>query len=93
VPRYSVAHIYEQGQDMLIFPLDREVHHWTSEQQNELLAELEWRANDAGLAGSAVIVWEYGNRFYYLGPRLWSSFLGSIDMRWVRRNLNREISW
>lgn len=60
MPRYKVAHIREQGQNMLIFPLDSSVHHKTSNEKNEILFELEARAHAAGLAGSAVIIWEYG---------------------------------
>ena len=91
--RFKLAHLREQGQDMLIFPLDPNVHHKTNAEKEEILDELEWRAHAAGLAGHAVIVWEYGRRFYFLGPQLWQGFLRSLNMRLVLANVNREISW
>ena len=92
MPKFRVAHLREQGQNMLIFPLESGVHHRTDQEKSEILNELEMRANAAGLAGSAVIVWEYGRSFNFMGPRAWHPFLRSISMSFVQRNVNREVS-
>ena len=33
VPRFKVAHLREQGQDMLLFPLDSSVHHKSNDEK------------------------------------------------------------
>jgi hypothetical protein len=93
MPSLKAAHIREQGQDMIIFPLDHVFGLKASSEQSEALAELEFRAHAAGLAGQAVAVWESGSRMHFLGPRPWHTFLQSINMRWVWANVNKEISW
>ncbi|APR51913.1 hypothetical protein CA223_07275 [Sphingomonas koreensis] len=93
MPSFDVAHIREQGQDMLLFPLDHSFEHKTSTEQNALVNELQLRANRAGLAGKAVGVWQCGRQTRFLGPVPWHGFLQSIDMRFVLSNVNRELSW
>ena len=93
MPSFKVAHLREQGQDMLIFPLDSGIHQKTDSEKAEILDELEMRAHAAGLAGSAVIVWDHGRSFNFMGPQPWHPFLRSINMRVVMANLNKEISW
>ena len=93
MPHFKVAHIREQGQDMLIFPLDGGFHHKANDVQADILDELESRAHGAGLAGGGVAVWESGGRMHFLGPSPWHPFLRSVTMQWVMMNVNREISW
>jgi hypothetical protein len=93
MPSFNVAHLREQGQDMLLFPLDSGFGRKTSSDQRSILGELEVRAHHAGLAGRAAAVWESGGRTYTLGPPNWAGFLRSLSMRAVLANVNREISW
>jgi len=89
---YDVAHINEQGQNMIIIPVDSSVGSKTQNQQNELSNSLQIFANDAGLAGSICLVWTSGNRFNFLAPNQWHSFFKSIDMRFVRTNINKKLT-
>ena len=89
----KVAHLREQGQDMLLFPLSDLFGSKSGSEQNSILAELERRAHRAGLAGKAAAFWETGGRTYFRGPRPWFSFLQSISFATVWANVNREISW
>lgn len=93
MPSFDVAHVYEQGQNMLLFPLDRKVGFKTLDQQRAILHELEDRAHGAGLAGQAAIFWEGNGRTHFLGPKAWRNFLGSIGMSDVLASVNRSISW
>ena len=93
MPSFNVAHIREQGQDMLLFPLDDSFDYKSSTEQNSTVAQLQMRARSAGLAGRAVAVWERGSETRFLGPPQWRGFLQSIDMGFVLANVNREISW
>ena len=93
MPRLKIAHVLEQGQNMIIFPLDSSFGSKSGSDQSKILAELEIRAHGAGLAGQSVAVWESGNRMHFLGPRPWHTFLQSISMQWVWVNVNKEIPW
>jgi hypothetical protein len=94
MPQFNVAHLREQGQDMLLFALEGSSFHNKSEsQQSEILAELQLRANRAGLAGQAAIFWDYGSSGYFRGPRPWHPFLRSVSTSWVVSQANRTISW
>lgn len=94
MPSLKVAHIHEQGQNMIIFPLDHRFAALSQGEKDSELQILEIRANNAGLAGHAVAVWDAGSgRMGFIGPRQWHDFLQSIGLRWVLANLNKEISW
>jgi hypothetical protein len=94
MPTYKVAHIREQGQDMIIFPLDAAVGRMTSSEQNAELGRLGFRANAAGLRGAAVAVWDAGGgRMGFVGPPQWHPYLRSISLQFVWANVNQEISW
>ncbi len=93
MPRFKVAHIREQGNDMIIFPLESSFGRKGSDEQNSILAELEARAHAAGLDGRAVAVWDSGGRMAFLAPHQWQGFFRSINLRFVLANVNREISW
>jgi len=89
---YEVAHINEQGQDMIIIPVSSSVNSKTQQQQNELKESLQYFANDAGLKGTVCLVWDAGNRFNFLAPNQWHPFFRSIDMSFVAANINRELT-
>lgn len=93
MPSFQVAHIREQGQNMLLFPLNSSFGSKMSDEQHSIIAQLEIRAHRAGLAGKAVAVWESGGQTYTIGPKPWAGFLRSISMHFVLRNVNKEISW
>ncbi len=94
MPHYKVAHIHEQGQDMIIFPLEARFGHLSQLDKDQELAVLEFQANKAGLRGSAVAVWDAGGgRMAFIGPQNWHRFLQSISLQFVRANLNKEIFW
>lgn len=90
---FDVAHVNEQGQNMLLFPLDSGFGRKTVHDQRSILDELEARAHRAGLAGRAAAVWESGGRTYTLGPPNWAGFLRGLSMRAVLANVNKRISW
>ena len=93
MPSFDVAHVREQGQNVLLFPLNSGIHHKTDREKAEILAELEARANAAGLAGTAAIVWEFGRRTHTYGPRNWQGFLSSLTMTAVLQSVNQQIRW
>lgn len=90
----DVAHVREQGIDMIIVPLDHSFNHKTSAQQNAARTEIQARANSAGLRGAVALVWDAGGgRTAFLAPTNWQRFFQSVNLRWVMAKLNRELSW
>jgi hypothetical protein len=93
MPIYKVAHINEQGQNLIIFPLDPAFGQLTASEQQADLAMLGLRANASGLRGVVVAVWEAGGQTRFRGPERWRAFLESINLEFVWANVNKQISW
>lgn len=94
MPRLKIAHVYHQGQTLIIIPLESSFGGNPLARQQEINAELQMRASAAGLVGTVVPVWDGGQgRMAFLAPQNWHPFFRSINLQWVATNLNRELSW
>lgn len=94
MPRFKVAHLREQGQDMVIVPLDRTFGHKTESDQQALASELQARARGAGLRGTVVPVWDQGGgRMGFIAPKPWHPFFRGLNLASVAASVNRELSW
>ncbi len=93
MPSFDLAHLNQQGQNMLLFALDSNFGNKTNGDQNAILNELEDRAHAAGLAGRAAIFWRHGSHEHFMGPKPWHPFLRSLSVNDVLRNTNKTISW
>jgi hypothetical protein len=93
MPIYKVAHIREQGQDLVIVPLESAFGHKPQDEQKRALVEFELHTRAAGLAGHVALVWDSGGRLSSLGPKNWHQFLSSINLNYVMSRVNKQISW
>lgn len=94
MPRFKVAHVREQGIDLIIIPLDDNFGRKTHDDQHSAIAELQARASSAGLAGKVVPVWDAGGgRMAFIAPPNWNPFFKSINLAFVAANINRELYW
>ena len=94
MPRYKVAHVKEQGIDLIIIPLESDFGFKTSSQQHTEIAELQRRSNAANLAGTVVPVWDGGsNRMAFIAPTQWHPFFQNLTLGGVLQSINREIYW
>jgi len=94
MPQFQVAHLNEQGQDLIIVPLDASFDSKTQSDQNGIVGELQARSAAAGLGGTVVPVWDAGGgRMAFIAPRPWHPFFQSIGLDFVAANLNRQLSW
>jgi hypothetical protein len=94
MPTVKLAHIREQGNDIIIVPLDSAYGRQTEGQQEAELLELQARASASGLKGHVVIVWDAGGgRMGFRAPPKWHPFFRSIGLQFVLANLNRELTW
>lgn len=94
MPKYEVAHIKEQGVDLIIIPLDHSFRFKSGQDQETTISALQARASNAGLAGTVVPVWDNGGgRMAFRAPRNFHPFFKSIDLGTVAANINKELRW
>lgn len=94
MPQFDVAHLHEQGQELIIIPLDLSFGSRVEADQSRIASELQARASAAGLRGTVVPVWDAGNgRMAFIAPRRWHPFFANIGLDFVAANLNRALSW
>ncbi|MHB1416288.1 MAG: hypothetical protein ACYC1C_13650 [Chloroflexota bacterium] len=93
MPSYEVAHLREQGQDIIIVVVDRSFGSKASSEQSEICANLQGCASAARLAGTVVPVWEAsGGRMGFLAPDPWHPFFRNLTLVDVAANINRKLT-
>lgn len=93
MPTYDVAHIREQGVDLIIVPLKASFGRKSRSEQAEIQSYLQQCATSAGLAGTIVPVWEGSSgRMAFIAPTNWHAFFKSINMNFVAANINRKLT-
>ena len=90
----KVAHVRQQGVDLVIAPLNRDFGYKTPEDQREIVEEIQMRSNSAGLAGTVVPVWDNGGgRMGFIAPTRWHPFFQSLGLRAVWASVNQTLAW
>jgi hypothetical protein len=93
MPTYNIAHIREQGVDLIIVPLQASFGSKSRSAQNKVQFYLQECATSAGLAGTVIPVWEVGDGgMGFLAPPNWHPFLRSINLAFVMANINRKLT-
>jgi hypothetical protein len=89
---YDVAHIREQGIDLIIVLVDPSFGLKPPGEQQQIVAILQECATKARLAGTVIPVWDAGaGRIGFLAPQNWHSFFSSIDLTFVMTNINHKL--
>ena len=90
--KLKIAHVHEQGVDMIIVPLDNSFRSKTNDEKLKLKDQLQIKASSAGLRGVVVPVWNDSlGRMAFIAPRPWHHFFSNLNMDFVFSNLNREL--
>jgi hypothetical protein len=93
MPQYDVAHICEQGQDIIFIPLSSSYQYKANSEQNAMRDDLQACARAAGLAGTVVTVWDAGGgRMGFLATGPWRPFFSSITLADVASNINTTLT-
>jgi hypothetical protein len=82
---FDVAHLQQQGQEMIIVPLDRRPN-----QAN--LKALQVCAARAGLGGVVIPVWDQGGRLGFIAPMPWHPFFCDLTWDFVLANINGTLT-
>lgn len=87
---FEVAHINEQGVNIVVVFVDSSMAHKSSEEQNQIAAALQLCAQSAGLAGNIAMVWRGG----FWAPRNQHSFFGSAggSYRSLAMRINKKLT-
>ncbi len=89
---YDIAHIREQGVDLIIIPVDSSFGIKSIHEQNILTHRLQSCSKSSGLSGTVVPVWDSGGgRMSFVAPQRWHPFFSSITLDFVFMNINRRI--
>jgi hypothetical protein len=89
---YQVAHIREQGQQVILIVVDSSFTSLGTTAQKQQYALLQRCASAAGLAGAVALVWITGGRLASYGPTPWRSFLQGLDPLTLQANINRTLT-
>jgi hypothetical protein len=90
--RFQVAHIREQGQDLVIVVVNTSVHHKSDSEKAEILATLQRASISAGLAGTAVLAWESNGILNVYCNFAFHAFFRSITYEAVLASINKTLS-
>jgi hypothetical protein len=94
MPRFKIAHVKEQGIELIIIPLESTFGDKTPEDQRLVVDDLQRHAMVAGLAGNVVPVWKSGkSRMGFFAPPNWHPFFKTLTFGRVVASLNRELNW
>jgi hypothetical protein len=94
MPRYKVAHIKEQGVDLVIVFVESSFPVEGNRVQNEMIAQMELKVKAAGLAGDVVPVWKNPNGTSgFIAKESQHAFFKSISFDSLAKNINKELSW
>lgn len=74
---YRVGHIREQGQYIVIIPLDSLFGNLLEETQLCILSKLQKCSIDAGLKGDVVVFWWSGSDYRFIAPKKWQPLFGT----------------
>lgn len=87
-----VAHIREQGVDLIIVPLDSRFADQAQDEQLRAIDKLRESARQARMGGEVVPVWDTGNGgMGFIAPKGFHPYFRSITFKFVQANLNSAL--
>jgi hypothetical protein len=88
VQTFDVAHIQEQGVDLIVVFVDRNVQYMTDAERAQIQAGLAICARSAGLAGSIVLYWDGG----FFCDRRFHAFFETTPPQALAASINRKLT-
>lgn len=90
--KLQVAHIREQGVDLIIVPLDHSFGQKPQSEQAQAIQALRTSATNSRMQGEVVPVWDSGGgAMAFIAPKGYHSYFRSISLQFVFEKLNREL--
>jgi hypothetical protein len=89
---FDIAHFREQGEDLVIIVMPRGIDDFPTSDKELLFNEFKKCAKEARLSGSIAMVWNKPGTMGIYGPTRWMPFLKSINMKYVKDRVNKELT-
>ena len=90
---FEIAHINEQGVDLILIPLNNSFGYKTQNEQNQITKKLQACAISARLKGTVIPIWiDSLNRMKFIAPQNYFPFLESINYDFVLANINKKLT-
>ena len=90
---FQVAHVQEQGQQVILILVSPAFSRLGSSQQQQQYGALQRCATASGMAGTVALVWDAGGgRVGTYGPTRWQGFLESLDPLTVQASINKKLT-
>jgi len=94
MPTFQVAHINQQGVDLVIILVQSSFGTKSNHEQDLIMQELQAKSISAGLRGNVVPVWEAGGgRLGFRAPQNQHAFFQSITPSFINANINKSLNW
>lgn len=94
MPHFKVAHVRQEGADLLLIPLDPSFGLQSKTVQDATIAELQKHAAEEDLRGTVIPVWSSGgNHMAFIAQATLRPFLQSIGLTWVNARATRALYW
>jgi hypothetical protein len=94
MPTYHVAHINMAGTPIIVVPVNAAFLQQSQIDQDALLLELRKRANQAGLQGNVVPVWDMGGgKMGFRAPMEQHAFFQKVSLEVLKKGINKEFYW
>lgn len=90
--KFKIAHLREQGVDLIIVPLESAFGQKSTREQSEIIASLQVGAASAGLAGKVIPVWRTGHSHRFIAPPNWHAFFRKLGWNQILANINKELT-
>lgn len=89
---FDIAHIREQGINLIIVPLESSFGHKPSSAQSQIIDSLQSAAHSAGLAGTVVPVWRSAGGHQFIAPRNWHAYFKSLSWTQITASINKRLT-
>jgi predicted class III extradiol MEMO1 family dioxygenase len=89
--RFQVAHIREQGQDLIVIFVSDAMHYEPDTERSKALLSLQIASRRAGLAGAVVLVWEYAGQMEVFCHTAFHNFFQSVPYQLLAANINKTL--
>jgi hypothetical protein len=89
---YDVAHVRHQDVNMVFVKISPNFFNSDAPVQAKWYTAVQSCMRGSKLAGEAVAVSNFNNRFMYYGPKSWKPFLSTVDMKWVNARVNKKVT-
>lgn len=92
MPKFPVAHLKEQGQDLVVIFVSSAMRYKTLQERQATLEDFQASSLAAGLAGTAALAWEFGSRLEYFCAPAFQTFFSSLSYEDLTANINRTLT-